>query len=188
MKQQKIDVINDAFLVNILTTISEKNERMTATEIIERTRERGQMITPLVGRQQAEFLQPLIERELGIMRRQGDMPEPPASLEDDEFEIRYETDATRMQMSEQVAAFQRLTEVMIPYANADPAVIQGVDADEAYRHFGQVLGVPARVFRDEREMDNIRKGQAQQQAAASAAEAAPGLAEAVKVASEIDAG
>ena len=40
---------------------------MTATEVIERTTEKGILLAPTVGRQQSEYLGPLIERELDLL-------------------------------------------------------------------------------------------------------------------------
>ena len=38
--------------------------QMTATEVIERTNEKGILLAPTIGRQQSEYLGPMIEREL----------------------------------------------------------------------------------------------------------------------------
>ena len=40
---------------------------MTATEVLERAREKGALLAPTMGRQQSEALGPMIEREIDIL-------------------------------------------------------------------------------------------------------------------------
>jgi hypothetical protein len=50
---------------------------MTATEVLERTREKGALLAPTTGRQQSKALGPMIEGELEILARAGALPELP---------------------------------------------------------------------------------------------------------------
>ena len=117
----------------------------------------------MIGRQQSELLGPLIVRELGIAQRQGLLPPLPDALieADGEYEIEYESDATRMQRSDAIAAFVRLNEVMAPYYEANPALLQKIDAEEAMEHYGHDLGVPSKLFHSEDEMEEIHAQQAE---------------------------
>lgn len=170
--------IEDVFLVPFWDAILSEKHGMTATEVLARDKEKGQMIAPVISRQQSEFLGPLIERELGIAQRQGLIPElPPELVEaEGEYEIEYESDATRMQRSDEVGAFVRLQEVMGQFIAADPSILQKVNADAAMEHYGHDLGVPAKLFRSEDEMDAMRQQQAEAAQGAEVAEAMPGMA------------
>ena len=59
------------------TQILQDNPRMTATEVIERTREKGILLAPTVGRQQSEYLGPLVDREIDVLVEQGLLPPMP---------------------------------------------------------------------------------------------------------------
>ncbi len=174
--------IEEAFLVPLVDSFLSADRQMTATEVLERAKEKGQIITPVIGRQQAEFLGPLIERELGIAQRQGLLPEFPDELieANGEYEIEYESDATRMQRADEVAAFVRWQEVMAPFLQADPALLMKIDADEAAEHYGHDLGVPSKLFRSEEDMEAIRQQQAEAAEAEALAAQAPPLAGAAR--------
>lgn len=146
--------IREAFLIDHFELLEQERVQMTATEVLERAKEKGQLLTPIIGRQQAEFLGPLIEREIGIAQRQGLLGPLPEDLieAEGEYEIEYESDATRMQRADEVAAFVRMNEVMLPYIQADPNLLRKVKAEDAMEHYGQDLGVPSKLFRTEDEM------------------------------------
>lgn len=181
------DNIEDVFLVKFWDAILSEKSQMTATEVLERSKEKGQMLAPIIGRQQSEFLGPLIERELGIAQRQGLIPPlPPELVEaDGEYEIEYESDATRMQRADEVAAFVRLQEVMGVFIQADPSLLQKIDAEEAMEHYGHDLGVPAKLFRSEEDMEQIHAQQAQQAQAQQMADQLPGVARGVRDLAEV---
>ena len=168
MMEQKRETIREAFLVNLFDLLERDRVQMTATEVLERAKEKGQLLTPVIGRQQAEFLGPMIIRELGIAQRQGLIPEMPEALleAEGEFEIEYESSATRMQQSDEVAAFQRLIEVAAPFIEQNPAIMSVFKSEDAVRHFGEILGVPSKLVNGEDEMREIH--QQQQQAAQEA--------------------
>ena len=155
--------IRDIFLNGYFDILADDRVQMTAYEVAERMKEKGQLLAPVIGRQQSELLGPLIVRELGIAQRQGLLPPLPDALieADGEYEIEYESDATRMQRSDEIAAFVRLNEVMAPYYEANPALLQKIDAEEAMEHYGHDLGVPAKLFHSEDEMEEIHAQQAE---------------------------
>jgi hypothetical protein len=76
MMDEERSLINDAFLVTLFQILTE-TPTMTATEVIERTNEKGILIAPTVGRQQSEYLGPLIHRELDLLSRMKKLPPMP---------------------------------------------------------------------------------------------------------------
>lgn len=62
---------------------------MTATEVHVRVALIRQLLGPVYGRFQAEYLQPLVERCFGIAFRAGVFPEPPESMNAANFNVRY---------------------------------------------------------------------------------------------------
>ncbi|MGI9627675.1 MAG: portal protein [Longimicrobiales bacterium] len=182
MMDQKRDAIDDVFLVKIFDIMARDRVEMTATEVLERAKEKGQLITPVVGRQQAELLGPLITREIGVLQRQGVLPPvPPALAEaDGAYEIEYESTATRMQGSDEVAAYQRLVEVFSVQANVNPEILDVFKAEDAIRDFGETLGIRPSLFMSPKEMKALREAEAQAAQEAAAVEQAQGMAGAAR--------
>ena len=190
MIERKVKTINEFFLVNLFDVLTQDRVEMTATEVLERAKEKGQLVTPVVGRQQSELLGPMIEREIGILQRQGLLPPIPSALEEAKgnYEIEYDSLATRMQQADEVAAFQRLTEIFAPYSQIDPSIQQVVRAEDAARAFGEDMGIRVSLFRTEREMKELRAEQAKAAQEQQALDAAPGLARGAKDLSQAEIG
>ncbi|KAK6697209.1 hypothetical protein SNK04_014297 [Fusarium graminearum] len=83
---------------------------MTATEVHVRVEMIRQLLGPIYGRLQAEYLRPLIERCFGIAYRAGILGEPPESLAGRDYSVRYVSPMARAQRLEEVTATQRLYE------------------------------------------------------------------------------
>lgn len=181
--------IREAFLNDFFEMLVQDRVQMTAFEVAERAKEKGQLLAPIIGRQQSEFLGPLVAREMGIAQRQGLLPPmPPELIEaEGEYEIEYESDATRMQRSDEVSAFLRLQELMTVFIQTDPTVLDKIDAMEAMEHYGHDLGVPQKIFRAEDEVEAMQAQRAQAAQAQQAAEQLPGIAKGVRDLSEVDA-
>jgi hypothetical protein len=71
MMDEEAPLINDAFLVSLFQILTE-TPQMTATEVIERTNEKGILIAPSMGRQGSEYLGVMIPRELDLDAADGD--------------------------------------------------------------------------------------------------------------------
>lgn len=182
--------IEEAFLVPLIQSfLANDRPQMTAYEAARLEAEKGQSLTPVIGRQQAEFLGPLIEREIGIAMRQGLLPPLPDALveADGEYEIEYETDATRLQRSSEVAGFFQLQEMIDRGAQVNPGILEKIDWEEAIEHYGHDLGVPEKLIRSEEDMEEIHARQQQDAAASQLAEQGPPIAGMVSQLAEVDA-
>lgn len=100
--------INDAFLITLFQILTE-NPQMTATEVIERTREKGMLIAPTAGRLQQETLGPQIEREISVLEQGGLIPPPPQELVEAGglYSIEYDNPMSRMMRAEAASGFNR---------------------------------------------------------------------------------
>ncbi|MGK0735952.1 portal protein [Yokenella regensburgei] len=143
---------------------------MTATEVHVRVALIRQLLGPVYGRFQAEYLQPLVVRCFGLAFRAGIFPEPPESLQNANFNVRYISPLARAQQLEDVTAIERLGVNVANLANISQDVVDLVDTDEATRVVADALGVPAKVIRTDKAVADIREqrqksqAQAQQQA------------------------
>ena len=176
-------VINDAFLVTLFQILVD-TPTMTATEVLERAREKGVLLSPTMGRQQSEMLGPLIERELDLLVQQNMLPPlPPALAEaEGEFEIEYDSPLSRSQRSEEAAGWLRTLEAAIAYANTtnDISVLDQFDTDIIYPALAEINAVPASWMRGSDAVAKIRADRAQAQQTQQVLDAAPGAAGVMK--------
>lgn len=176
-------VINDAFLVNLFQILIE-TPAMTATEVLERAREKGALLSPTMGRQQSEMLGPMIERELDLLNKQGLLPEMPDALleAEGEYEIEYDSPLSRSQRAEEASGWLRTLEAAIAYANTtqDIGVLDNFDADRIYRDLAHINAVPTSWMNAEDRVAALRQSRAQQQQMQQMVEAAPAAAGVMK--------
>lgn len=176
-------VINDVFLVNLFQILVE-TPAMTATEVLERTREKGMLIAPTMGRQQSERLGPQIERELDLLSKQRLLPDlPPALAEaEGEYGVEYDSPLSKAQRAEEASGWLRTLEAAIAYANTtqDIAVLDNFNADEIYRNLADINSVPASWLNDENAIAGLRQSRQQQSEMQQMVEAAPAAAGVMK--------
>ena len=187
MTDQKRRAVNDSFLITLFQILVENPRVMTATEVLQRAQEKGALLGPTMGRQQSEFLGPIIERELDLLQANGAIPEPPPQLMDyvmsgGEILPKYTGPLARLMKSEEAAGLLRTVEAMLPVAQAsgDMSVLRRINADEAVKIIAEANGVPAKAMRTDEElaiMDMAAQQQAQAQALLAAAPIAGQAAE-----------
>jgi hypothetical protein len=179
MMNEEKNLINDTFLVTIFKLLEETRE-MTATEVIERTREKAILLAPTIGRQQSEYLGPVIDRELDILSRQGLLPAQPPLLKSarGEYKITYDSPISRTQKSEWAAGAVRTVEVLLNYATQaqDPSVLDVIDMDKAAPQIAEIYGTPADWIRDQKDIAQIRQQRQKQMELQTAIQAAPAAA------------
>lgn len=176
-------VINDAFLVSLFQILVE-TPAMTATEVLERAREKGALLSPTMGRQQSELLGPMIERELDLMSKQGMLPQMPDIMIEaqGEFDIEYDSPLSRSQRSEEAAGWLRTLEAAIAYANTsqDLSVLDQFDTDVIYSQLAEINAMPASWMRAPDAVQGLRQSRAEQQQAEQMIQAAPAAAGVMK--------
>lgn len=176
-------LINDGFLVSLFQILTE-SPQMTATEVMERTKEKGILLAPTIGRQQSERLGPMIERELDILMRQGVLPPMPPVLKEakGEYKIIYDSPLSRAQRAEEASGVMRTIEGLMGYVNAtqDPSPLDYFNWDTITPELADIQGVPLHWINDKKIVMAKRKGRQQQAQQAAAVQAAPGAAAMVK--------
>jgi len=176
-------VINDAFLVSLFQILVE-TPAMTATEVLERAREKGALLSPTMGRQQSESIGPMTEREIDLLNQQGLLPPlPPALVEaDGEYEIEYDSPLTRSQRAEEAAGWLRTLEAAIAHANTtqDLSVLDHFNTDVIYPQLAEINAVPPSWMNSEKTVAALRQNRQQQQDVQQAIEAAPAAAGVMK--------
>lgn len=134
----------------------------TAYEWSVRVQTLRQMLGPMFGRFQAEFLQALIERAFGIAWRANIrngfelVGRPPASLMNRNFTVRYLSPLARAQKMADVDAMDRFEMTLAQEAAIDASVLDIYDFDAAARKRSLLLGVPKDLIRSERATQAVR--------------------------------
>lgn len=179
LMQDERQVINDAFLITLFQILVE-TPQMTATEVLERAREKGMLISPNAGAFGANFLAPMIARELDVLVADGRVPAPPPALLDagGEFKVEYDNPITRMSRSESAAGFNRALQTAMEYvaATQDPSPLDHFNFDEATPDILDISGAPTRWISTKEQIAAKRQQRAQQAQAQMAIEAAPAAA------------
>jgi hypothetical protein len=167
---------------------------MTATEVVQRTEEKMRLLGPVLGRLQAELLQPLIDRTFEILSRQRQFDPFPEELQTedlagsglDDFRIEYVSPLAKAQRSGDIQGALQMVEFLMPLMQLDQNIIDYLDMDGLAKHIIKVTGTPAVIVRGDAEVEEIREQKAEaaaqqqemammQQVATSAGEAAPAL-------------
>jgi Bacteriophage head to tail connecting protein len=174
-------VIRDNFL-NTLFQILVQNPNMTATEALLRAQEKGELIAPAMGRQQSEFLGPMIHRELDLLAEANQLPPPPMELlrSGKGITIEYTSPLARALRAEEGSAIMNTVSDIANMANLDKSVLQLFDFHEAAREMAEIRGCPAKILRSEEEVESLMEHAAEQQQQAQAAAAAPQVAAGIK--------
>lgn len=171
--------INDAFLVTLFQILVE-TPQMTATEVLERAREKGALLSPTMGRFQSESVGPMIEREFDILMFQGLIQPPPPALREAglQYAVEYDAPLNRAMRSEEAAGTMRSMQWASEIAaqTQDPSVLDWFDVDAIIPELLAINGAPARFSREPEAVAAIRKGRSEQVATQQLTQALPGIA------------
>lgn len=183
MMEEERNVINDAFLITLFQILVE-TPQMTATEVMERAREKAALLAPIMGRQQSEALGPMIEREIDILMEQGLLPEPTNAMIEAQadYRIEYDSPLSRMQKAESSAGGLRMFQYAgeIAANTQDPSVLDWFNIDEMIPDLADSQAMPASWIRSKEEVEQIRQGRQQQQETQQLIDAAPAMASMMK--------
>jgi hypothetical protein len=161
IEQQRREAIRQAFYVDQL--LMGNGPQMTATEAILKNEEKMRLMGPLMGRLQAELLQPMIERVYALLQRQRQFPEPPDIIQGTSFDIEYVSPMAKAQRQTDVQSIMRLFELLAPIASVDAGVFDHLDVDGLVRHMLKTLSIPASVTKGEGEVSLARDERAAQE-------------------------
>jgi len=138
--------------------------RFSATEIAARQRDRLSILGPIVARQEAEMLGPLVIRTLSVMLRSGMLPPPPQVLLDADFKVAYSNPVAIAMRSGELASISQLIQFLVPFAQLDPTVIQRFQTGRVAELAAEILKVSPSVFKSGEELEAEQRAAAEQQA------------------------
>ena len=188
MMELEAAAINDNFFITLFQILME-TPTMTATEVVERVREKGLLLAPTIGDQESNFLSVMTEREVDLLFEQGIIPPPPAEIAEEqaEYEMEYDTPITRARRAEEASGGLRSLEGAMAHANAtgDRRMLDWFNLDAMTPELAQIQGMPARWVNSVEQVRKLREQQAAAQQEEKAIAAAPGQAALANAASKM---
>lgn len=181
------NIIDDAFLISLFQILVE-NPMMSATEVLERAKEKGILLVPTIGRLQTEYLSPMVMREIDCLRSQRLLPEMPEALieAEGEYTIIYDSPISRAQRAEQAAGIVRTVESTLAIVNVtkDPSPLDHFDFDVITPDLADINGVPQRWMRSMEKIQQIREGRTENMQNEQLIKAGPAAAAVMKTAQD----
>lgn len=156
--------IRRTLMADQLEPMKKAGDQPTATEITVRVEMIRQLLGPVYGRGQSEFLQWLVMRCFGIAYRAGILGQAPRSLQNPNrlVSVRYNTPIARAQKATDVAAMDRYEASLGAQAQVGMTDAFDIyDWDEARRTRAELLGVPAKLIPDVDVVKSIRARRSQ---------------------------
>ncbi len=172
--------INDAYLVTLFQILVDPKSGTTATEVMERAREKGILLSPTMGRYQTEGLGPMIEREFDVLMQQGLLPPPPQKLVDAGagYMVEYDAPLNRAMRAEEAAGIMRSAQYAGEIANLtqDPSPMDWFDWDTIMPELIDINGAPFRFMASPEQVAAKRQSRNADKTAAQLTQAMPGMA------------
>lgn len=153
--------IRQAFFIDQLQL--NEGPQMTATEVIQRTEEKVRLLAPILSRLNSELLSPLVERVFAILLRKGELPEAPSVLSGKKMEVVYSSTIAKAQKTSEADIITRLLSVAAPFIQSDPTMMDNFDGDKIIRYLGLTLEAPNELFRDQKDVGELREARIKQQ-------------------------
>jgi len=181
------------FVDQILALMEIQKTEMTAFEFAKKIELLFRLLGPVYGRLEWEFLHRIIDISFDIMIAAGDFPDPPPEIaeSDGQIDVEFQNPIAKAQRAGDVEAITLAINDLAPLAQFFPQIWDGFDPDKVREHVFSVRGVPAKVARNEDEVEAVREARQQQEQqqqqieqAAQAAEILKNVAPAIKAGRE----
>ncbi len=158
MEEQRRNAIRQAFYVDQL--LLGQGPTMTATEVLQRNEEKMRLLGPVLGRLQAELLQPLISRSFALLLRAGLLPQPPEELQGQDIDIEYVSPLAKAQKMTDLQSMLRGFETMLQLSQVAP-VMDYLDQDRLVEYVVETTGMPARIIKSAAQVNQERRQKAE---------------------------
>jgi hypothetical protein len=167
MMAEEKAIIDGACLVDLFKILLSDPKVFSATQVVEMISQRGILIAPVVGRQQSEYLGPMIVRELALLEDMRLLPPMPRIIQEarGSGQIMYTSPLARDMRASEVAGFNRTLETALSVVNAtqDPAPLDRFAFDRIIPAVAKINGMPESWTASDQEV--AQKQQVRQQAA-----------------------
>ena len=166
-------------------------DRMTATEIIERRQQGLMVISPVLARLYSEWLNPIIERTFRWMSARGLLAEMPSALLETNMKINYVSPMAISRRASITQSFMQAMSAAQILVQINPEIMMNLDLDAVFRSLMTQNNVDPSFLNSEQEVAQTRQQMAEQQQAqqqlAMAQQAASAAKDAGSAASDLGA-
>ena len=131
--------------------------QMTATEINTRVELIRQLLGPMYGRLQTEYLRGILDRCFGLALRDNALGQAPEELWGRNLSFKFVSPLARSQRMEEVYATEQYIASLANIAQADKTILDNVDFDAVAALTGSGRGVPQTIMRTAEEVQELRK-------------------------------
>ena len=153
--------IKDGLLVNLFTAISDQNKQMTVPEVQRRIAENMGLLGPVVGRFTDEVLDNIISRVFSILFRNGELPEVPEAIQDQDMDIVYISPLARAQRESEVIAIETFLADVNNIAQVQPNVLDIVNTDKVVKKIAEIKRIDPDLLNDDITIADTRDARAQ---------------------------
>lgn len=156
--------IRKAFFADMFDALGDR-KNMTATEIIERVKKQIILFIPIFGRIVQEWLNPLVERLIGIAFRAGLLPPVPEEVAfSPNFNVIFNNKITTLIKLLENESFTLTMELLQPWMVAFPQIAENFDWDEIARETSMNFNLPTKFLikpevRDEKRAAELEAAQ-----------------------------
>jgi hypothetical protein len=139
--------------------------QMTATEVIQRSEQDFRILGPMAGRQNYEFLTPLIDRVFSILEAKGKFGTAPEILKTrTDLRVQFSSMIAQAQKSSQVENVNRAIQSLAPVMQIDPTVTDNLVGDKVFDFVFNIFNLPQEIKRGQKELKSMREDRAAAQA------------------------
>ncbi|MCU4406692.1 portal protein [Acinetobacter junii] len=166
MVAQAQERVRRAFYTDLFLMLDQYDQgKMTATEVYERKAEKMLMLGPVVERQIDELLRPLVE--ICVNRVLADSEylrtTAPEAIQNSEIKIEFVSILALAQRATGASNLERMLAMVGNVAQVDAQVLDKFDTDKFLDEYAEIIGASPTIFRDPKEVAQIRSNRAQQQ-------------------------
>lgn len=162
--------IASQMFTDVFRTFDGVTKQMNNPEVFERITEKMTLLGPAVGRFM-NVLDDTINRTMGILYRQGRLPEPPEEMVGDpSYEIEYLSVLAKAQRNPELQSMQNALQIVAGMASFSPEVMDKINPDQGVDAVWGITGAPVQMLRDDDEVEAIREARAEAEQAQQQAE------------------
>lgn len=139
--------------------------QMTATEVMQRTEESLRTMSPMLGRQDVEFLKPLAENLFSEMNRRNLFEKAPEILRKKNISFVFNSAIAKAQLAGELNKIQRAFSTISGVAQAKPEMLDYLDSDQLIKHVFNFMSVPQPLLNTDKKVQDLRTSRAKAQEA-----------------------
>jgi hypothetical protein len=161
-------------------TDDQKLQPRTATEVLQKIQEMYNILGPVYGALEYEWLQPMFDWMWDLFVRQGVMPPIPKQLQGKVLKVTFVSRVAMALKLAETTSYEKVWAQVQAVFQRNPNISDVINDDEMLRSYGVLSNLSPKFFNAEDKVQKIRQTRAQQQKQQQTAERLPAVAGAAK--------